>query len=154
MSARRLTATIVVAMTCGFCGLAGAAWRSGVWLWGCLCVVGPSQFLCRGRFGFPAGVAVDNSPGASKGSVYVVDLTGSRVLKFNASGAPANFEATGSNELDGAGTPTGSFSTPAYIAVGPTGDIYVENAGEPVIDVFNAKGEYVPSSRCVCRSVV
>ena len=147
MSARRLTATIVVAMTCGFCGLAGAASADAASGYGDVCaLLGPPGFCAVGAFGFPAGVAVNNSAGASKGSVYVVDLTGSRVLKFNASGAPANFEATGTNELDGAGTPTGSFSTPAYIAVGPTGDIYVENAGEPVIDVFNAKGEYVPQA--------
>src|SRR4029077_13742510 len=46
--------------------------------------------------------------------------------------------------LDGSSTPTGAFSVPAYMAVGPQGNLYVENVGEPVIDEFNANGEYVP----------
>ncbi len=105
------------------------------------------SFCTAGSFSFPAGVGVDNSASsakdAAKGDVYVVDLDKSRVLKFDESGEPASFEATGTDELDGSSTPAGSFSTPAYIAVGPSGDIYVENVGEPVIDVFNSKGEYV-----------
>lgn len=107
-------------------------------------LLGSPVFCAVGSFGFPVGVAVDNSGSLAKEDVYVVDYAAGRVLRFNKSGDPASFVATGTNVLDGSSTPAGSFSIPAYIAVGRSGDVYVENIGEPVIDVFNAKGEYVP----------
>jgi len=139
---------LILGLLTGLCVLVFGAGSAGAAAgYGDVCVLlGPPGLCTVGTFAFPAGVAVDNSAGSTKGDVYVVDLTKSRVLKFNAAGEPVSFEATGTPELDGGSTPKGSFSTPAYIAVGPNGDIYVVNLGEPVIDVFNAKGEYVPQA--------
>jgi Divergent InlB B-repeat domain/Collagen triple helix repeat (20 copies) len=84
-----------------------------------------------------AGVAVDNSTGPSKGDVYVVNIGTSQVLKFDSSGKPANFSATGKPEL-------GGFTEPNYIAISEaahsSGDIFVSDPAAKVVDQFNAEG--------------
>jgi hypothetical protein len=89
--------------------------------------------------------------------VYVADLGTDTVSRFDASGSPAEFPVLKSNTLTGGATPAGSFSfpeasdTPAAIAVDNSaspsdpsrGDVYVMDAGNDVIDKFNASGEYL-----------
>jgi DNA-binding beta-propeller fold protein YncE len=83
----------------------------------------------------PQGVAV----GESTGDVYVVDSANNRVEVFSASGA--FISAFGM-----AGSGNGQFNGPTQIAVdnssGLPGDVYVLDAGNHRVEVFNAKGEY------------
>jgi hypothetical protein len=106
-----------------------------------------------GSFTNPNGIAIDESTG----DVYVADLTTKTISKFDASGNPVEFPALKSNTLTGAATPAGAFAfpeapdTPAAIAVDNStslsdpskGDLYVMDAGNNVIDKFNAGGEYL-----------
>ncbi len=97
----------------------------------------------NGSFSAPDGVAVD----PTSGDVYVVDRGNARVLKFDAAGAPVDFTAgsgAGTNQLTGAETPATTFSNPAGIAVDPTsGDFYVVDGGNNVVDKFDPAGEYL-----------
>jgi hypothetical protein len=95
----------------------------------------------------PQGVAVDQA----SGDVLVIDVGAGAVLKFDASGSPANFSALGTNVLDGSSTPHGPFSfdqpSAAQVAVdssgGPAdGFIYVANLSGAV-DVFDSMGTFV-----------
>ncbi|MGC2373975.1 MAG: hypothetical protein WA484_08895 [Solirubrobacteraceae bacterium] len=138
---------LIVGVLAGLFVLTSGAGEAGAATgYGNVCsLLGTPGFCVPGSFGFPVAVAIDSSKEpATEGDVYVVDLVRGRVFKFNAAGEPASFEATGTNELDGSSTPAKSFSAPAYMATGPSGNIYVENVEAPVIDVFNPKGEYVP----------
>jgi hypothetical protein len=80
-----------------------------------------------GSFSNVQGVAVDDSTG----DVYVYDTgAGGEILKFDASGAAANFTATGTNAIGGVGTPPFGGPGESEIAVdnssGPnTGDVYL-----------------------------
>jgi NHL repeat len=90
-----------------------------------------------GQLSSPGDVAIDES----SGDVYVVDSANSRVEKFTAAGEFLS-------ELNGAETPATSFSSPWGIAVdnapGPDrGDVYVDDVGNDVVDVFASTGEYV-----------
>ncbi len=98
---------------------------------------GPS-FETTGLSG-PAGVAVDNSSGPSKGSVYVANTTTSTLEKFSSAGVPENFSELGSPEIAVAGTS-------GYDAVdnfaGPSeGDIYV--------GAFGPVYQYAPGGKLV-----
>ncbi|HTC59649.1 MAG TPA: hypothetical protein VK691_05955 [Solirubrobacteraceae bacterium] len=101
----------------------------------------------------PNGIAVEESTG----DVYVADMGTGTVYRFDASGAPVDFSALGTNALTGGATPAKSFlfpettGTPAAIAIDNSGspsdpsagDLYVMDTGHNVIDKFNAKGEYL-----------
>lgn len=86
----------------------------------------------RKPIGAEIGVAVDAvAVDSSTGDVYVYESGNSRVLKFNASGEPANFSATGTNAIEGLET---AINATAEIAVdnspGPAkGDIYIASIG-------------------------
>jgi DNA-binding beta-propeller fold protein YncE len=106
-----------------------------------------------GSFSDPNGIAIDES----SGDVYVADIGTDTVDKFDASGQPTEFSALKSNVLTGTGTPAKAFSfpdvygNPAAIAVDNSmsasdpshGALYVMDAGNGVIDKFNASGEYL-----------
>jgi DNA-binding beta-propeller fold protein YncE len=83
----------------------------------------------------PQGVAVDESTG----DVYVVDRGNNRVEVFSASGTFISAFGT-------AGSGNGQLNGPTQIAVdnssGLPGDVYVLDAGNHRVEVFNAKGEY------------
>jgi hypothetical protein len=95
------------------------------------------------------GVAVDNSTGASKGDVYVVDAGFGVVEKFKPkAGAPDAYEYV--CELTGPGGgchPVGSspkpFAGPIGVAVDSVGDVYVTefpSFGPQHVDVFTSEG--------------
>jgi hypothetical protein len=109
--------------------------------------------LSFGSFTNPNGIAVDESTG----DVYVADIATNTVNRVTATGEPAEFAVLHSSVLTGAGTPAKAFSfpdvygTPAAIAVDNStdpadpsrGDLYVMDAGNGVIDKFDADGEYL-----------
>ena len=105
-----------------------------------------------GSLSNPQAVAVDQS----SGDVYVLDVGTASIVRFDATGKPANFSALSSNVLDGAAgadlTPEGSFSfdsnSAAQVAVDNSGGatdgyVYVANSFAGVVDVFAATGAYV-----------
>lgn len=95
-----------------------------------------------GSFTNIQGIAVDDSSGA----VYVYDAGLGEIFKFDASGAPSNFTATGTNTISGVGSPFGGGE--AEIAVdnssGPDkGDIYIAIGGTANIGVYDVAGNRV-----------
>jgi hypothetical protein len=64
----------------------------------------------------PTFIAIDNSAGASQGSVYVVDASDNSISKFSATGTSESSWGTAGK--------LGGFGTIAGIAVGPTGTLY------------------------------
>ena len=105
-----------------------------------------------GSLSNPQAVAVDQS----SGDVYVLDVGSASIVRFDATGKPANFSALSGNVLDGASgadlTPEGSFSfdsnSAAQVAVDNSGGatdgyVYVANSFAGVVDVFAATGAYV-----------
>ena len=89
-------------------------------------------------FGTLGGVAVDNSVGPSAGDVYVVDEINKVVDKFDSTG-------TYLSQLEGTGSPGGTFRNVAQIAVDPSsGDVYVtDEANGGLVDEFNASGSFL-----------
>jgi hypothetical protein len=93
-----------------------------------------------GSFSRVVGVAVAQT----SGDVFVWDAgEGGRVYKFSAAGAPVDFSSSGTNVIEGAGSPGGS---EAEIAVddsnGPdAGDIYVAN--NSVVRIYAASGAFL-----------
>ena len=100
----------------------------------------------------PQAVAVDQS----SGDVYVLDVGTASIVRFDATGKPANFAALSGNVIDGAAgadlTPEGGFSfdsnSAAQVAVDNSGGatdgyVYVANSFAGVVDVFAATGAYV-----------
>jgi hypothetical protein len=112
----------------------------------------------QGSFAFGTngiGDAVDNSSGADKGDLYVADPGHGVVDRFSESGAfqcqitgkvPATpeEEAHECNGSAGSATPQGSFSRLGGLAVDPaTGNLYVAEPGNDVIDEFAPSGAYI-----------
>ncbi len=112
---------------------------------------------CEPEFAKAAGMAVD----PATHDVLVIDIEGQTVSRYHEDGTPAEFTATGSNVIDGAGTgdetPAGEILSTeignpkeAEIAVAPpgspggsAGDIYVTDAENGVVDVFAPNGAYI-----------
>jgi hypothetical protein len=101
----------------------------------------------EGPFLFMPADATDNSPGPSAGDVYAADFGG--VDKLNPDGTYAGLRITGEE------TPQGSFSLVSFatlvsgeIAVDASsgansGDVYVTDVPNGVVDKFSEKGEYL-----------
>ncbi len=103
-----------------------------------------------GSFTAATGLAVDHQ----SGDVYVLDIGANAVEKFDASGNPVDFTAgsgAGTNLLNGADTPAGSFSE--FPGFGPnqlvvdqtTGDFYVPDLFNEVVDKFSPTGAFLGS---------
>ncbi len=88
-----------------------------------------------GLFYWFSGIAADNSSGPNRGDLYVAGSDNGVVYRFNASGKLLS-------ELNGSGTPAGSFN-PRGVAVDSSGDLYVADAANDVVDEFDAAGNYV-----------
>jgi hypothetical protein len=94
----------------------------------------------NGQFKEPAGVAVNDATH----DVYVVDRGNDRVEELTSTGAYVG-------QFNGAGAPTGVFSSPEEIAVDNSGsaldpakeDVYVVDDGHKVVDQLTASGTYV-----------
>src|SRR5665213_1309636 len=97
------------------------------------------------HLGGPAGVAVDSETG----DVYVADRFNRRIEKFSSGGAYLG-------QFSGSGTPAGAFSEalggpgaggvavdPVLDAVHGGHDVYVADAGNNVVDVFDSAGVYL-----------
>ena len=94
---------------------------------------------------YPAGLATD----PSTGDLYVADLYGGAVYKLNSSGTVigsfGDVEPPGGPDgsLHGEFTPAENFG-PSAVAVDPsTGDLYVADSNNSVIDVFSSGGAYI-----------
>jgi hypothetical protein len=90
----------------------------------------------------PRGVAVDNSAGANKGEVYVVDTAHDVVDQFGKSAEVEDYlsQITGT----GVANPAPAFSSPTGVAVDSTGNVWVADTGNGVLDEFEpeAGGKY------------
>jgi DNA-binding beta-propeller fold protein YncE len=103
-------------------------------------------------FGTPIGVAVDNSGGATEGYVYVTDASAKEVRQFDATGSATAFDPITVTDLPQDGTAqaggllpvanSGSWA-PNGVAVGATGDIYVADPANGVVDVFSSSGTFL-----------
>jgi NHL repeat len=100
-----------------------------------------------GRFENVVADATDNSTGPSSGDVYVAEVGG--VDKLNPDGTYAGTRITGEE------TPQGSFALISFatlvtgaVAVDPSsgansGDVYVTDAADRVVDKFNEAGKFI-----------
>jgi hypothetical protein len=125
--------------------------------WGALIRSWGSRGSAPGQFEFPQGIAIDSS-----GDVYVVDWENWRVQKFDSKGnfllmfggevnktTSANVCTAASGDTCGVGIQGtadgffGALKVGSYIAVSPTGKIYVGDQNR--IQVFNASGVFLES---------
>jgi hypothetical protein len=97
--------------------------------------------LTGATFAFAYGVAVDNSGQASKGDVYVTDLTGDVVDQFDAAGAASGVQITEAN-IPAGDQGNGAFE-PVGVAVNSTGDVFVTDLQNDVIDEFSSAGVFI-----------
>jgi len=96
-------------------------------------------------------VAVDNSTGSSSGDVYVTDSSHEVIDKLDSSGNPVAFSGSAAyiagSQLTG--TPSGPFafnsSSSDAITVDSSGNIYVADNGNNVVDEFSSSGTFVQS---------
>ena len=94
------------------------------------------------QFSSPNGIAVDLSSGTSAGDVYVSDASDGLVQKFSSNGAfIASFDGSNSGN---------SFNSPADVAVdssagASSGDVYVLDTGNGLVDKFSASGAFITS---------
>jgi hypothetical protein len=116
---------------------------------------------CEPSFGQPEALAVDQS----NGDLLAVDQEAGTVSRYHSDGTPDDFEALGTNVIDGKGTlpcappsvecdgtPQNelSFGNPALVQVAvdnsggaSDGDIYVTQFGAHLIDIFGANGSFL-----------
>ncbi len=106
-------------------------------------------------FSNPFGVAVDNSGGPNKGDIYVADYGaygGAALLQFGPSGVRSAQAPISASNVPPEGTAqsgdlpavlnNGGFN-PAGVAVGSSGEVYVSDLSNNVIDVFDPNGTFV-----------
>jgi DNA-binding beta-propeller fold protein YncE len=92
-------------------------------------------------FGNPTAVAFD-----AAGDVYVVDTADLTVDRFSPAGEPLTFSMPESYVAGSklTGTPSSSFGTPRGVAVNEeSGEIYVSDSTEHVVDIFSSTGQYL-----------
>ena len=90
--------------------------------------------------------AIDNTNMTSEGTVYLsLNTPENHVEAFDAAERPVDFPATASyiDENKLTGTPTGPFGSVGSIAVDPSGNIYVVDSGNDVVDEFDSTGTFV-----------
>ena len=96
----------------------------------------------------PIHIAIDNSNSASRGRIYL-SLTSPEndVEAFDSGERPVQFPATASyiNENKLTGTPSGHFGKVGAVAVDGSGDVYVDDSENEVVDEFNSAGIFLRS---------
>jgi hypothetical protein len=110
---------------------------------------GAVSYLYHNFGSLELNVATDNSGGASGGDLYVTSVGGDPstnvVQKFDAAGNPVDFSGSASYISGNAisGTPSGPFGTPWNVAVDGSGNVYVVDRGNSVVDEFDPSGEFL-----------
>lgn len=135
MSIRRLAATVVATLGAAVAVLAcmpASSMASRVYA-----RTGQFGESGEGQLSRPAGVAVNEATGEA----YVVDQGNDRITIFNAGGEYVS-------QFDGGETPAKSFSSPSSIAIDNSSspaksNVYVADAGNNVIDIFDSSGKYL-----------
>jgi hypothetical protein len=129
MTARRVSAGLVLVLCFSLWMLAGSAWAG-------LTHPFVSSFG-SGSLSFPQSIAIDQA-----GDVYVYDAkNGGSVHKYDSAGAPVSFSSTGTNEIEGVGFNGGGGEEQIAIdnSAGATkGDIYVATGSR--VGVYAASG--------------
>jgi hypothetical protein len=135
----RRRARTIVAVLCATTGLFGLSLTA----WSGLAAATPVHIYesSFGSFGNVQGIAVDES----SGDVYVYDAGTGEVLKYTATGTPAEFSATTTNAIAGVG---GAGGGEGEIAVdnssGPAkGDIYVAHGSSANVLIYSAAGQQI-----------
>lgn len=96
-----------------------------------------------GHFNGPLGVAVDSSGSI----VYVADTWNDRVEKFTSSGGNPSVLAAGVGTGDGQFSPSyplsGNLASgPTWVAVDPSGNVYVADTGNNRVEKFSSSGSF------------
>lgn len=97
--------------------------------------------LTGASFVFPYGVAVDNSAQLSKGDIYVADYSAGAVDQFDLTGAATAVRVTEAS-IPLADQGNGSF-LPTGVAVNSSGDLYVMDSSNSVVDEFSPAGVFI-----------
>lgn len=128
MSARRFVSRLVVAV-----GLV-----LGCWCVPALASVGHPFVSSFGSFTQVRSVAIDQATG----DVYVFDTEAEKVLKYTATGEPAEFSSTKTNSIDVGNGGQAESEIAVDSSSGPAkGDIYV--AGSKGVEIYNAAGQKI-----------
>lgn len=96
----------------------------------------------NGEFGRPTGLAIDKS----RGRLYISDTANHKIWTYDIS-HPFNATESG-NKLSSfgkRGKEDGEFNFPTYLAVDPKGDLYVTDALNFRVQVFNPEGNFITS---------
>jgi hypothetical protein len=91
-------------------------------------------------FELPFGIAIDNTTEPSAGSIYVADLNGGDVHKFDAAGTVVT---------SGGGPFLTGFSEPWGVAVDPEGNIYVASLTEGTVKKYFSSGAPDPEAAII-----
>lgn len=110
---------VVIALACSLTPNAEA--HTFLSKWGSVDNVGPSTPATL--LAHPVGIATD-----SAGYVYVTDSHNYRICKYDGSGIPAKFSATGPPCIGTVGTLPGELSGPWGVAIDGAGNVYVGDA--------------------------
>jgi len=101
---------------------------------------GDSGLAVNASFNFPIGVAVDGA-----GNIYVADGNNNRIRKITPGGIISTFAGTGAATLasaagDGGQAIFGSLNIPSDVAVDPSGNVYIGDAGHNEVRMVNTAG--------------
>ena len=101
-----------------------------------------------GTAGGGISIAVDNSVPPTAGRIYIAHGVefggGTRVVESLSENGEAIPFADSAKYIEGdeiSGTPSGHFTNPSDVAVGPSGEIYVVDTGQ--VDEFKSSGEFI-----------
>ncbi len=90
----------------------------------------------------PQGIAVDNSTGPNAGDIYVADQCAATVYRYNPNGEYVGIFATTHSIPNRYLGTEGTFS-PIGVAVGPTGDVYITDQNNEVVDQLSLSGDFL-----------
>ncbi len=102
---------------------------------------GDSGPATEAQFSFPRGLAVDGS-----GNLYVADGSNNRIRRIDSEGVITTIAGTGGRGYSGDGGPAteAQFSSPAFLALDRSGNLYVANVSHQRVRVIKPPGERNP----------